>query len=234
MSPTRVVSNLFKLHRGEYIAPRVPRVLAIGEAKYLAVAGSGTLNSDAVTAQSRTLRQLVATLRDILVTRHRDFTGTKLECIWQDDLRTPAPDATDWKLCVRVPEFVTTDDLRNAIHNIVELGGVSRDKVEGIQMEAMPAGQCLQALHRGPYDTLPRTVAELQQYAQCAKLALSATRHAIYLSEPRHVPPEHLRTVLRIPLENRDGMAEMAVPVSAHLADEDEPIEGETDGWLTG
>jgi hypothetical protein len=55
-------------------------------------------------------------------------------------------------------------------------------------------------LHTGPYDREPETVARMQAFAAEQGYRFDGLHHEIYLSDPRRVAPEKLRTILRIPV----------------------------------
>jgi hypothetical protein len=50
-------------------------------------------------------------------------------------------------------------------------------------------------LHLGPYDREQPTVDAMQNFAAAEGLALHGLHHEIYLSDPRRVAPEKLRTI---------------------------------------
>jgi hypothetical protein len=52
----------------------------------------------------------------------------------------------------------------------------------------------------GPYDAEGETIGRMTAYASAAGLAPHGVHHEIYLSDPRRVPPERLKTVLRQPV----------------------------------
>ncbi len=55
-------------------------------------------------------------------------------------------------------------------------------------------------LHVGPYSEECATIARMQTFANENGCALGGPHHEIYLSDPRRVPPERLRTILRFPI----------------------------------
>ena len=83
---------------------------------------------------------------------------------------------------------------------------------------AITEGLCVQVMHIGSYDDEPATIAAMDQYAKdngyvidindnqdagaSSALARPARRHhEIYLSDPRKVAPEKLKTVIRHPIK---------------------------------
>ena len=72
------------------------------------------------------------------------------------------------------------------------------------EMVAVDEGLCVQCMHIGPYDDEPATIDALKSYAESEGLQFDQSEkrlhHEIYLSDPRRVAPERLKTVLRIPV----------------------------------
>jgi len=58
-------------------------------------------------------------------------------------------------------------------------------------------------LHRGPYEREQETVALMQAHAASHALSFHGRHHEIYLSDPRRVPPDRLKTILRLPVATR-------------------------------
>jgi hypothetical protein len=54
--------------------------------------------------------------------------------------------------------------------------------------------------HVGPYEREAETVALMRSHAERNGLRLHGRHHEIDLSDPRRVPPERLKTILRIPV----------------------------------
>jgi hypothetical protein len=55
-------------------------------------------------------------------------------------------------------------------------------------------------LHVGPYSTERETISQMLALAEKNGLSCHGLHHEIYLSDPRRVPPERLRTILRLPV----------------------------------
>ena len=64
-------------------------------------------------------------------------------------------------------------------------------------------GDCLQALHLGPYSAEAPVLARLHdEIMPGAGLDFAGPHHEIYLSDPRKTPAEKLRTILRQPVRS--------------------------------
>ena len=55
-------------------------------------------------------------------------------------------------------------------------------------------------LHVGPYERESETIALMKAYAERNGMTFHGRHHEIYLSDPRRVPPERLKTILRHPV----------------------------------
>lgn len=114
-------------------------------------------------------------------------------------------DGLQWTVCIRQPAFVTPQVFA------VAQTALARKKPEldpaSARLETYTEGLCVQALHVGPYDTEPATIQAMRVYLAQRGFAADCTparrHHEIYLSNPRAVAPERLKTILRIPVKRR-------------------------------
>jgi len=74
-------------------------------------------------------------------------------------------------------------------------------EVEEVQLEMLREGDCVQMLHVGPYEREGETIALMQELATQKGLVFAGPHHEIYLSDPRRVEPERLKTILRMPVK---------------------------------
>jgi hypothetical protein len=73
-------------------------------------------------------------------------------------------------------------------------------ETNGVRIEDLNEGRCVQMLHVGPYCEEPASIARVEAFAKENGCTLGGPHHEICLSDPRRVPPERLRTILRFPL----------------------------------
>jgi hypothetical protein len=76
-----------------------------------------------------------------------------------------------------------------------------RDKgqdADAVQRVAWKEGRALQTMHVGPYDQVHVTYARLGQRAEELGLDPVGPGHEIYVSDPRRVPPERCKTIVRL------------------------------------
>ena len=106
-------------------------------------------------------------------------------------------DQWHWKLMIRTPDFVSRDELKTAVSVLLEKG--KEPEVNQVGFETLTEGQCVQVLHVGPYEKEGETIAQMKAFAGDQGLTFSGYHHEIYLSDPCRMPPERLKTILRIP-----------------------------------
>lgn len=198
MSTATEKVDFYKSHKSEYVTPKQPVLVKIGPAKYLAIEGQGQPSSPLFHAQIGALMGAAWTIK---MTRKFAGKGDYKVCalegqFWNFGSGQPS---MDWKLLIRVPTFVAAPDLKSAIAALKEKGKGA--ETDNLRLETLKEGQCVQMLHVGPYDQECETIARMEAYAKDNGLAFRGLHHELYLSDPRRVPPERLRTILRHPVE---------------------------------
>jgi hypothetical protein len=193
--------DLYKLHANEYQAPKKPVLLAIPPAQYLSIAGQGAPGGPRFEACIGALYGVAFTIK---MTRkfagQGDYAVAKLEGQWLlDRQQREAPkDQWQWQLMIRTPDFITARDREQAVAVLLKRG--KPGEVAEVKLETVDEGQCVQMLHVGPYEKEGDTVALMQAFAEQQGFIFTGAHHDIYLSDPRRVPAERLRTILRHPV----------------------------------
>ena len=194
--------DLYKLHKSEYVTPKKPVVIQTKPAHYLAIRGKGKPGGDRFTACIGALYGMAFTIK---MTRKfagkQDYAVCKLEGLWffEGDLAKIPQDQWEWKLMIRTPDFIREPDRQQAIKKLLDKG--KGREVEEVKLEKIDEGECVQMLHVGPYDREPETIALMRALAEQKGLKLTGPHHEIYLSDPRRVPAERLKTILRVPVK---------------------------------
>ncbi|MHC4741019.1 MAG: GyrI-like domain-containing protein [Planctomycetota bacterium] len=135
----------------------------------------------------------------------QDYVVCKLEALWsfeegQDFESIPRED-WQWKMMIRTPDIVKPEELEKAASVLIEKG--KSQSVREVKLEDISEGQCVQMLHVGPYDKEGETVEIMKTFAEEEGLEFQGRHHEIYLSDPRRVPPERLKTILRHPVRKK-------------------------------
>ena len=108
-----------------------------------------------------------------------------------------------WTSLIRQPEFVTTEVFEFTKAALAK----KKPNLDTSKARLMKftEGLCVQIMHVGSYDDEPATIAAMEQYAVESGYAIdindTCRHHEIYLSDPRKVAPEKLKTVIRHPIK---------------------------------
>jgi hypothetical protein len=195
--------DLYKLHKTEYAATRKPSLVEVKPATYLAISGQGAPGGERFTASIGALYGVAFTIK---MTRkfagRQDYAVCKLEGQWWSepgrDLAKLPLDQWLWNLLIRTPDFINEEDLRPAVAVLLKRG--KSEDVKRVRLETLAEGSCVQMLHVGPYDKEHETIEVMRAFAEKQKLQFSGKHHEVYLSDPRRVPPDRLKTILREPV----------------------------------
>lgn len=172
--------------------------------RFLAVNGHGDPNTSAAYAQAvESLYTVAYTLKFALKERGQDFVVPPLEGLWSAADPTSfverRKDEWDWSMLIAVPPFATAEDVESA-----------RDKasakkpelpLSALALREISEGRSLQILHVGAYDDEGPILRVLHEKVMPdGGVTFNGPHHEIYLSDPRRVAPEKLKTVLRQPV----------------------------------
>ncbi len=201
--PATAKLDLYKQHKSEYVAPKTPALINVGSAKYLTFTGNGAPASEPFQKAIGALYGVAYTLKMTKKFAGQDYKVCHLEGQWWSkedlsDFSTLAPESLNWRLMIRVPDFITASDLKKAVGQLREKG--KGNEAANVKLETIKEGRCVQMLHVGPYSAETATVARMLDFAKQSGLACCGRHHEIYLSDPRRVPPARLRTILRHPV----------------------------------
>ncbi len=197
--PTKL--DLYKLHKDEYVTPKTPALVKVKPAKYLAFYGQGEPGGKAFTSAVGALYGVAYTLKMEKKRAGTDYRVCALEGFWwgaqgDADFLRQSRETWCWKLVIRVPDFITQKDVTSAIKQLQAKGKAA--EVAQVQLEKINEGACVQVLHVGPYATETETIVRMHEFAVDHKLAFHGLHHEIYLSDPRRVKPEKMKTILRL------------------------------------
>jgi hypothetical protein len=198
--------DLYKLHKSEYAAPKTPKLVDIGPAQYLSFTGSGAPGGEGFQTAVGALYGAAYTIK--MTRKHKkgvgpDYKICKLEGIYwgpkdEADFSGVDPEQWNWQLIIRTPDFISQDDLDQAIK---ALKGKGKDPaVRAVTLATVGEGRCVQMLHVGSYASEGETMAKMAEFAEANGVAFHGHHHEIYLSDPRRVAEEKLRTILRMPV----------------------------------
>ncbi len=195
--------DLYKRFRSEYVTPKEPVFVKVGPAQYLSITGHGAPGGEHFHAHVSALYSVAFTLKMAEKFAGHDYRVCHLEGQWWAeggaDFRTHQPKEWDWRLLIRVPSFIKQKQLDAAIKSVMAKG--KAPLAAEVKLETLAEGGCVQMLHVGPYGEENSAVQKMHEVAEGKGMHLRGPHHEIYLSDPRRVPPERLRTILRYPVE---------------------------------
>jgi len=202
--PTTENVDVYRQFRSEYITPKKPSLVNIKPARYLAITGRGEPGGAAFQSATGALYNVAFTVKMARKFAGQDYTVCKLEGLWWADDPTHCfanqPRGTwNWKLMIRVPNFVEESDLKAAAEKLLAKGKPS--EIGNVKLEVLDEGNCLQILHVGPYKQESATMTQMQAFAEKNGLEFHGLHHEIYLSDPRRVTAAKLRTIFRVPVK---------------------------------
>ena len=205
-----------KEYKDFYLPPAKPQIVEIPKMQFVAVRGQGDPNQEDGEYKSllNLLYGISYTIKMSKMGDHRidgyfDYVVPPLEGFWWQE-KNGAPvigfDYNDkaslhWISVIRLPDFVTREDFEWSKKSVQEKKGLDTSRAELFELTE---GKCVQIMHLGPYDDEPASIKLMDDFAiaNSYELDFSEKRlhHEIYLSDPRKVAPEKLKTVIRHPV----------------------------------
>jgi hypothetical protein len=195
--------DLYAKHKNEYVASaKKPGMVRVGPARYLSVSGRSAPGSDEFNRAIGALYNVAFTIKMARKFAGQDYAVTKLEGFWSFDSpdADPSSPATiwNWELALRVPPFITEKEAQRTIEQLIAKG--KSEDVRKVRLVEIKEGECVQMLHVGPYTAEKPTIDKMREFAELAGRRFQRRHHEIYLSDPRRMKPERLKTILRQPV----------------------------------
>jgi len=197
--------DLTKEYKTYYTAKTTPEVVEFDEIPFLTIEGRGEPGGKEFTGKVGALYSLAYGVKNIYKKQGKDFGVPKLEGLWWVESDIPALEVPReewlWKLLIRMPDFVTSEIVERARDEVFKKKGI--ELIKEIKFEKMKEGKCVQILHIGPYSTEPESLAKMEKLMEEKNLVKNGLHHEIYLSDPRRVPEEKWKTILRQPVKEQ-------------------------------
>jgi len=193
-----------------YFPKTTPSIIDVPEMTFIAVDGEGDPNTSAEYAAAlevlygfsytikmnnkAILEYVVPPLEGFWSLPDGFFTGGGECIIDKNEFR--------WTALIRQPDFVTEEVFEAAKASLAK----KKPKLDTSKARIfkLAEGLCVHVMHIGSYDDEPATVAALDRFAleNGFEIDINEIRrhHEIYLSDPRKVAPEKLKTVIRHPI----------------------------------
>ena len=191
----------WKKQEKELYLPRAePQIITVPKQKFFAIKGKGNPNEADFSERIEVLYSLAYAVRmmpkyGFTPEGYFEYTVYPLEGVWNSE-NDADKSSFIYTIMIRQPEFVTDEIAAKAIEN------TGKKKLHRFLSEAffgeMEDGLSVQMMHIGDYDKEPLSFAEMKKFMDKNGLARSTDTHReIYMSDPRTVEKDKLKTVLR-------------------------------------
>ena len=170
-----------KEYKEFYLPKSKPVLVTVPPMNFIAVRGKGNPNEE-----GGAYKQSISLLYGIAFTIKMSKMGEDFQ----------------WISMIRLPEFVTEEELHWAATEAAVKKKVDFSKVEFLSYDE---GLCVQCMHMGPYDDEPSTIEAMDAFTKeqgyLSDIGNSRYHHEIYLRDARKCRPENLKTVIRHPVK---------------------------------
>lgn len=205
----------FKKVYKEFYQPKKIQILNIPPINYVAVRGKGDPNepNGAYQKAISVLYAISYTLKmsyksDYKIKDFFEYVVPPLEGFWwQDDLNDidySKKSEFNFISVIRLPDFISEDDFKWAVETASQKKKIDCSLAEFLSIDE---GLCVQTMHIGSYDDEPQTILKMKEFTSANGYEFDVNEirkhHEIYLSDPRKVAKEKLKTIIRIPIKTK-------------------------------
>lgn len=205
----------FKKRDKAFYSGKVGRfdLIDVPEMTYLSVDGMGELNA------TNNYPSVIAALYGVSYglkfhckqTLGKDHVVPPMDGLWwADDMGSfirREKSKWKWRMMLRQPDWISDKIFAEVLENVVtktakkKNAATNEATLRTVKMREMTEGLCVQILHIGSYDDEGSVLAEMhKQFIPDNGLEMTGLHHEIYLGDPRKIPPEKLKTLLRQPV----------------------------------
>ena len=190
-----------------------PETAEVDIATYISVTGHGSFTEQIFYSRISVLFEVANDLKELFASSEKSYDGVILECLyWFDEKKygfvgiseiwsKVSLDELNYRLLIRVPEFITVTDVEKAKNNLKSQYSEIVTKVELFKIKE---GKCVQALHEGPFENEEYTLNRIEQYAETQGLVKNGYHHEIYLVNfAKEKNKNKYRTILREPVKSK-------------------------------
>lgn len=197
-----------------YQPKTVPSLIDVPEMIFFQVDGKGSPNDTDGKYQSavETLYALSYAVKMMpksgeVLKDHFEYVVPPLEGLWwlenDEDVDFSNKSKFFWTSMIRQPEFVTDEVFAKACEIVAKKK--AHIDLSKARLVKLTEGLCVQCMHIGPFDSEPVTIEAMKKYMMenGSTCDLSDTRrhHEIYLSDPKKINIEKMKTIIRYPVK---------------------------------
>jgi hypothetical protein len=198
----------FKRTMKPYWLPPVGKfvIVEVPELAFAMIDGAGDPNTAPEYSSAVSwLYTMSYTLKFMSKAAGRDYGVAPLEGLWWSDDMTDflqgRKDRWSWTAMIMQPDWITPSQFAEAIKKAeAKLGAPPRS----LRLERFREGLSVQTMQLGPYSGEGPTIRKLhEEFLPANGLNETGKHHEIYVSDPRRVAPEKLKTVIRQPVRKK-------------------------------
>jgi hypothetical protein len=185
-----------------YSATKDARLIDVPPIVSIAITGKGEPAGDEFNNRLGVLYALAYGIKKLYKLQNKDFTIPPMSGLWwvtgsHSVLETPTGEWR-WKLLIHLPGYVNEQLVMAAKSKILKKKKI--ELVNEVKFERFEEGRSIQILHVGPYSAEQPTIDKILILMKTGNLKQNGYHHEIYLSDPRKVSPEKLKTIIRYPV----------------------------------
>ena len=186
-------------------SPKEIAIVEVPKMNFLMIDGSGDPNTSQEYKEAlEALFSLSYTLKfAIKKTQGIDYSVMPLEGLWcvndVSKFSVENKDSWKWTSMIMQPKQVTEEIVAKALEELKKkkkLPALSK-----IRFESFHEGKSAQIMYIGPFSNEGPTINNIHEFIKKHGGTLEGKHHEIYLSDPRRVPAEKMRTILRQPMK---------------------------------
>jgi len=177
----------------------------VPEMKYIQIEGKGSPEGSDFHQSIEVLYKMAYTLKFMFKDKslqpdnYHDYVVPPLEALWCMDGETfdvSKPDEWKWISMILQPDFINESHVKLAtelIRKKKEVAGLKK-----LKLAKRNEGKAVQMMHIGPYNEVGKVYIIMERELKEKDLKASGAAHEIYLSDPRRVANEKLKTIARM------------------------------------
>ncbi len=183
------------------------QVVEVPELQFLMVDGHGDPNSaPEYTEAIEALYAVAYKMKFFSKKNEKDYVVPPLEGLWwaddMDDFTTNRDkNKWDWTMMIMTPDWITIDVYLQALEEVTKKKALPA--LGKVRLKNYQEGKSVQILHLGSYDDEGLVLDRLHvEWMPENGYDFNGKHHEIYLSDPRKVDPNKLKTILRQPIKD--------------------------------
>lgn len=193
-----------KEYRNLYLPKKSPVIVTVPIIPFIMIDGDGDPNSEEFALATAALYSLSYSVKmsyksDNIPMNYYNYTVFPLEGVWSlKDITKPCSEKSNFKynIMIRQPDFLTTELFERFLTETKKKK--PNCYLDKIKFSTISEGLCCQMLHIGSYDDEPTSFEMMHHFCTANDFERISNKHReIYLSDPRKIEKNKLKTVLR-------------------------------------